>query len=190
MAKSRDELIAELEALEDVQERIDRVAEDFGKGKSKYGVIRAWELGELLGLDFRGGPWTDYSYWAHRPELDDYGFDYPFAENVHLLKGKVLKKRFQHLAALSASIVQMKRKSDLPLSAKEKALLKDAFAREQAYSNGQDLMLAFATLTSSKGVKLDFEVCIGDGGDPFDAKSPYDLRKGKGFDERQYIEIF
>ena len=52
MSKRVDNSITELEALERLQERIDRVARDFADGKNKYGIIDAWKLGKLLGLDF------------------------------------------------------------------------------------------------------------------------------------------
>ena len=37
--------------------------------------------------------------------------------------------------------------------------------------------------------ELQFELCIGDGGEPYDPQSPYDLNCGLGFDSSDHIEI-
>lgn len=38
--------------------------------------------------------------------------------------------------------------------------------------------------------ELQFEVCIGDGGEPYDPQSPYDLNCGLGFNSSDHIEIY
>jgi hypothetical protein len=188
MSKPVDELAAELETLEDVQQRIDRVAEDFATGEDEYCVIDAWQLGELLGLDFHDTAEWNRSFWAYRREPeDDIDIDFPFAENVDLLQKEISASRYQQLAALAKEIIT-KREGDLPLTKDEEVLLRDAYARTQA-DGFPDLAFASTTLISSSGAELEFEVCIGDAGDPEDPHSPYDLRNGKGFDFSNYIQL-
>ena len=76
---------------------------------------------------------------------------------------------------------------DLPLSAKEIDLLDEAFAISEADTS--DIGLAYTTLESSSGVDLEFEVCIGCGGEPCEARSPYLLDKGEGFNTDEYVEV-
>jgi hypothetical protein len=188
MSKRADKLIAELEALKAVQQRIDCVARDFATGKNKYRMIDAWKLGKLLGLDFEDtADWTR-TFWAYKRKLEDNAdFTHPFAENVGLLQGKIPNDRYQQLAVLAEDIITKGRRRDLPLTQEEKHLLRDAYADEQVDSS--DLTLADTTLTSSDGASLDFQVCIGDAGEPFDPQSPYDLKRGNGFDSDEYIEV-
>jgi hypothetical protein len=188
MSKRADKLIGELRALESVQQRIDCVARDFLKNKNKYSVIDTWTLGNLLGLDFRhNGAWY-HTFWAIKPKLEDEDFTYPFAENVGLLKVKLTARRYKQLVTLAEDIIAKGLRRDLPLTKEEKALLRNAYADSQEVGCG-DLILAQTTLTSSDGVELDFEVCVGDGGEAFDPQSPYDLKKGKGFNSDEYIQI-
>jgi len=93
--------VAELETLDEVQDRIDRVAHDLSTGRHRYAIIDAWALGELLGVDFDDtGDWSRQCF-VNRHELRDEGFEHPFAENVDLLKGKSPPARYAHLAALA-----------------------------------------------------------------------------------------
>ena len=187
MPDSAEQLIAELEALETVQERIDHVAEDFSSGQNRYSVLDAWQLSELLGLDFHDTADWGRIFYAYRREIDVDDFEHPWAENVGLLEGKIPQVRYQQLEGLAEEIIEKTDDCDLPLTDEEKALLKDAYAESQA--EGSDLQYAATTLTSSNGIELAFEVCIGDGGDPFDEQSPYNLRDGKGFNSDEYIEV-
>ena len=51
MSKTTEKLISALESLPEIQQRIDRVAEDFTSGKNTYAEIDASKLANLLGLD-------------------------------------------------------------------------------------------------------------------------------------------
>ena len=110
------ELIAELEAMESVEERIDAVADDFENDRNRYAAVNVWKLGELLGVDF-----DDSADWGR---------------NFY-----------------------------------------------------EDVVHATTSLTSSSGEILEFEVCIGDGGEPFDAQTPYSLARGEGFDDSDHVWI-
>jgi hypothetical protein len=106
MPKRADKLIAELEALESVEQRIDCVARDFATGKNKYGLIDAWRLGKLLGLDFQDTVDWYRKFWAHKCRLEDENsFTHPFAENVGLLQVKISAESYQKLATLAEDII-------------------------------------------------------------------------------------
>ena len=179
--------VAELEAIGTIQERIDRVADDFSKRKNRYAVIDAWTLGELLGLQFDDTSDWSGSFFVFRHEIEDEVHDHPFAENLHLLKGHIAPKRYQQLAAL-ARVIETGDK-DLPLTKKELTLIRDKYveSRTEGETNGMDL--CSIALTSTRGVELYFECGVGDAGEAFDAKSPYDLRKGDRVDTSAFVQI-
>jgi hypothetical protein len=187
MSKNSEKLIAELKALENIQDRIDRVTEDFISGKDVYSAIDTWKLGELLGIDFEDTADWGQTSWAFRQELEGGDFEHPFAENIGLLESKIPLERYKYLVAQALEIVQKSDDRDLPLSDDEAQLLRDAYATEQV--DFPDFGYSMTSLSSSSGSKLDFEVCIGDGGEPFDERSPYEIRDGKGFNSDRYIEV-
>lgn len=85
MTKKKEDVvarrIAELEAIDGVQARTDRVAEDLSSGKHRFAVIGARALGELLGVHFEdsgSGDWHHIEY-GYKGDLDDSGDEFPFA---------------------------------------------------------------------------------------------------------------
>jgi hypothetical protein len=180
------ELAAKLGSLPEVQDRIDLVGADYASSVNAFAKLDAWTLGELLGLDFDDtGEWSR-RHFAYRQELSDVASEHPFAEYIHLLEGLVPRRRLQELHGLASNVRDGT--DDLPLTSEEVALLREAYARDQAQGTTSGIDLCVTTLTSTSGVELDFEVCIGDGAEPFDAKSPYDLRQGGGFDSSGFVE--
>jgi hypothetical protein len=183
-----EQLIKELKKLEDDELRIDRVAEDFESGDWRYSAIDAWKLARLLGLDLKDtGDWCQ-TFWARKEDLDDLGLDHPYSEYIELLKGRIPAERYEQLTEMAEEIREDDDKPDLPLTKREIRLLKKAYAVSQV-PDSSDVTVATTTIDSSDGVELQFEVCIGDGGDLHDLKSPYDLENGEGFDDSDYIEI-
>lgn len=188
MSRTADELVVALESLEDIQQRIDLVARDFKSRRNTYAKIDAWTLGELLGLDFDDtGDWLRHCF-VYRHELEDAGFDHPFAENVHLLEGQIPPERYRRLASL-AEATEGNDKDDLPLTKKEVALIREAYVEAHVAGSSCGMDVCHTTLTSTGGIELDFEVCIDDSGESCDAKSPYDLRRGEGFDASDLVKI-
>jgi hypothetical protein len=188
MASGTEKAIAELDGLNSTQQRVDRVTEDFHSGKNRFECIGAWDLGELLGLEFENtGDWNR-SFWAFRPEMEQDEFEYPFAENVALLKGEIPSHRFEELAARSGRLVQGAKGGDLRLTKKEGTILRDAYA--EANAGDSNLILAELSLAASDGREINFEVCVGDAGEPCDPMSPYDLENGLGFKTDEWIETF
>ena len=182
-----EKLIEELKGIEDLQDRINRVAQDFESGGNAYSKINPWDLGELLGLDWYNTADWSRSFWAIRSEIEDDDFERPYAENVSLLEGKLPTDRYRFLQSKSAEILDNGLKQDLPLTKKEERILRDAYA--QSCASGSDLVVAETSLYSAKGEELTFQVCIGCGGEPSDPCSPYELENGGGCDLDSYVEI-
>lgn len=190
MTDNEDKLIAELDSLADTQERIDLVAEDLMSGKNKFAPIDAWKLGELLGLDLNDtGDWGR-SFYAYRQDIADSGCDHPYAEHIELLKGKIPAERYEELNRKANDILgadDSKKLPDLRPRKKERQLLEDAYAEENAGTCGLDV--ASTSLNSTSGDSLEFQVSIGDGGVVDEAKSPYDIEKGDDIDLSDYVWI-
>jgi hypothetical protein len=98
------------------------------------------------------------------------------------LRGLVPKKRYAALEAEAAAIESAEHPHDLQLTETEQDLLEEAYAKEHSSSEG--VQTATATVRSSSGIELDFEV-VYDADGPIDAHSPYDA----GFDTSDYIEL-
>jgi len=176
-----------LREIKDIQKRVDKVSEDFESGESTFAEIDAWKLGELLGLDWNDTADWSRSFWAFRTEIDEDEFKMPLAENVSLLESEIPKARYKFLMAKSAQILNGDHKLDLPLTKKEEKILRDAYARNCASES--HFMLAETSVHSTAGEELYFQVCIGDGGEPFNACSPYDLASGGGCDLGDFVEV-
>lgn len=174
------ERIAELEAIQDEQERINRVATDLVSGECRYAVIDACALGRLLGVyveDADDGSWG-HTYYVYRARPEDVtNWDYPLAENVDLLRRKVPKARYHELAAQAEAILKQGPR-DLQLTEHEEQILRREYHRQNAGMEGA--CLASKTVVSTSGVELDFEATDDD------AWSPYDLARGDGFDSSEY----
>ncbi len=188
---TEEELVAELSAIEDIQARIDQVAEDFDSGRNRYAPIDPWELGELLGLVWDEADTWSQSFWVYKKDITEQGYEFPFAEHLSLLKGKVSDKRYRSLEEDAKDILGGKREEDLALPKKEEKILRDAYAKERAKHQGPDRRVASISLyaTSSGLEELMFEVEIGCGGEPCDPCSPYGWSAGEGFDPTDYIEV-
>lgn len=182
-------LIDALSTLPTIPARIDAVAQDIQAGRMAYVGIGAWELGELLGLDWEDAP-SDWAYQtlAAKRRLDEAGFDRPFAENLSLLDGRIPPDRLAELEGLAGAVLEQESGPDLPLSADEIALLEKRFSEEEA-QNAQSIGLARTHLVSADGFHLHFEVIIGDGGVLEDPKGPYEHQRGAFLNISDWIEI-
>ena len=181
------ERIAELKAIDGLQGRIDRVAEDLTAGTNRYAVIDAWTLGELLGVyfdDSGGGDWHQMFY-TYEVKPEDGSDSFPFADNVDLLDGEVSTKRFEALAKRAATIIARGDGVDLKLSDKEEQILREAYQRE--HGGAGCLTVASIDVTSTAGVDLTFEGTLSDGYPDGGAWSPYDLAEGGGFDSSGFV---
>jgi hypothetical protein len=188
MSKNINKLIAELEAVGDVQARIDRIAEDIKSGMRRYAEIDVWKLGELLGIEFDdSGDWVGHTYWAYRRNLEDHTeSDRPFAENVGLLKELIPKRRYQQLAAQVDRIDADPKAKDLTLTGEEESLMREAFDEEDACDHSA-FVSSQLCVESTEGAELCFTHLIGDGGECFEAFSPYD--PDHDTDETAYISF-
>ena len=80
--------IEALFSLATVPDRIDDVAQDINSGKLVFADIDAWELGELLGLDWEDAP-TEWSHTTLRGKmfLHESGFDFPVPRTSNSWRG-------------------------------------------------------------------------------------------------------
>ena len=184
---TNEELVAELKAIGPDIKRIDRLIEDVESGGDRYANLTADELTCLVGLDLDDNADWGHCFLAYRRNLEDDGYDYPHAENIHLLEGQVETARFEELSAKADLILQSDKSNDLELDSKEFSLLKDAYA--QSMVDCSDLILISNWVEGSDSKCLEFEAIIGDGGEVSDACTPYELRDGKGLDVSEYIEL-
>ncbi|MDA7633718.1 hypothetical protein N8766_06395, partial [bacterium] len=122
MKPTESELIEELLEIEEIQARIDRVAGDLESGKNRYAAIYGWKLGELLGLDWMDTADWGRSYWAYKVNLGDQDYDYPYAENISLLKKRIPSKRFKELVSEAEGVLRVEGGPDLSLTGREEQL--------------------------------------------------------------------
>lgn len=169
--------IDELTELEDVQQAIDRVAEDLGAGQNRFSVLTATQLAELLDVDLDQSDQSFFYEYRANPD----GYDYPFAENVDLLRKHIPAKRYTTLSRSADAIMadpSMSR-ADLTLTAKEEKLLRAEY--HLAHHSGEGVTLNTQTVRSTDGVELLFESTDSE------AWSPYDLSQGRSFDLGDYV---
>ena len=187
-------LIDELRSIEDVQKWIDRIAEDLHSNEYKYSILGAIELGRLLGLEVYDdvADWSR-SFYCYKQLLDeDCSYDYPYASNIELIEGQIPEERFAELSAQSDKIFEQpgnEDQQDLALTSKEKELLNDAYAEEQAKDAFPNVTVVYEELVATNGDEIYFEAEVGDGGEVEAVYSPYDIENGEGFDDSDYVEI-
>ncbi|HWQ08638.1 MAG TPA: hypothetical protein VN436_06020 [Holophaga sp.] len=165
------------------------MARDLNSGALVYANVGAWELGELLGLDWEDAPaeWS-YTSLAARLSLSDAGYDCPYAENLQLLKGMIPDDRYAELQVLVEAPPAGKSEEDLPLTDEEIELLEKQYAEAKA-PDALGLGLARTELVATDGTILHFEVVIGDAGELEDPKGPYEFEQGEFLDTSEWIEV-
>ena len=60
---------------------------------------------------------------------------------------------------------------------------------QRLLAEASDPILARATLVSTDGEEIRFEVCLDDSGEPSEVFSPYHLAEGRGFDTSEFAQI-
>ena len=153
---------AELEAIGDKQERIDRVAHDLSTGRHRYSVLDTETLSELLGVNFddaADGSWCHFQYVYRTTPEDDVSCVFPLAENVDLLRDKIGKTRYERLAKRAGTIIATGTGSDLTLTTKEERFLRYEYQLKHGGDDGPTL--ASKTLLATTGVELRFEATSG-----------------------------
>jgi len=182
---------SDLTQIADYLDRVDAVDDDIQSGRMAFARIPAWELGELLGIEWEEAA-TEWShhFLSKRSSISDWNFEFPFAENVRLLECHITPERFLELKGVADRIQSGDILEDLGLSNEEIHLLVEEFSLAEARSGASEtIVLAETFITSTKGNKLHFEVIIGDGGELEDPKGPFDLLAGKLLDRSLWIEV-
>ena len=180
---------AELEAISDVQERIDRVADDLSTGKNRYAVLDALTLGELLDvncLDAADGSWFRAEFVFRAQPEDNVDCVFPLAENVDLLKDKIGTKRYASLAKRAETITATGKGGDLTLTEREERLLRREYQLQHGGDDGPTL--ASKCLLATSLVELCFHSTLSNGCPDGTLWSPYDIKRGEGFDSSRFFD--
>jgi hypothetical protein len=187
-------LIAELEAVPDIQQRIDLIAEDVSTGRERFRPVDVWKLAALLGLDFQDNADWDRSSWARKACLENDSFDHPYAENVELLEEAVPRQRYEQLQSLAEDILNGDGEDDdgdrdLPLTPEEIKLLEEEYSVARA-DDTPCFEYISTSLTSSNGESIYFAALVGDAGAIEDPESPYELDGGPCFEPEDCVEVY
>ena len=170
---------SELTALEGRPKRVQAIADDIVSGQSKYADIDAWELLEdVLELDLTGGDgiWTNQKV-AHRVSLEDSSEETPIANSIELIFDRVDPARVAQWQAEIDAIAEGEQDADIDITEAECDLLEMAVT-EQEIEDGGGFIIRTAILQGDRGGIVRVEVCIGDGGEPFDPIGPYGAADG------------
>lgn len=182
------QLVEELKALNDNQSRIDRIGEDIDSGDFRYKDLGAYELAELLGVDMENPDTGFRSGLIYKRDVQDEGFDHPYAENIHHLENSIPQKRFLSLSEEATRIIESGvENTDIKITKKEKDIISTKFS-EDASCGYFDLVYACTELETTDDNFLEFSWFIGDAGDIEDPITPCENHMGKSFDFENYIE--
>lgn len=181
------ELIKELKSLDSNQARIDRINKDINSGDLRYKDIGAYELANLLGLDFEDWDSWSRSRLVRKYNLEDCGFDHPYAENITYLENEVAEERFLKLSELAEEIIKKgKDGTDLRTRKKEREIITEKYSKGDGVT---DLIYAATEVETTDGDCLSFSISISESGDIEDPITPYDMHLGKDFNFDDYVEL-
>jgi hypothetical protein len=181
--KAASDARAALEAMP-VADRIAVVADDVASKRDEYRSIDPHELAGLLGVDGRC-PDGDWVFVGFVPRLSVKEIMLQCDEEVipELLETHVTSERCEGIIAkiklLKRSEAKLRRASLDFLTEGEKQTIERLYMEREAASNGPMWVIANYTIEAPHGKKLGFETTIGDNGESFDLKTPYDERDGK-----------
>ena len=149
--------------------------------------VGGWLLGELLGLEIESIGNSHRTFWAFRKELDEGGFEHPYAENIELLEGRVSESRYRVISLEAKQVLEDPSRVDVGLRPDEIESLREAYAEKRA--DCPHFQYASESVRSTTGIELEFGVMISDAGDR-EVFSPYEIRAGKGVNFDRCIELF
>jgi len=177
--KRLQQLRAELESAGALTARVQAIADDISSGNRKYAALEVWELLEdVLELDLAGGNdiWTDQKV-ARRVSLENCVDETPIANRIELIFDKVDPARAAGWEAEIEAIAEGEQDVDLVITPAERKLLEIAMT-EQEIEDGGGFIIRTGTLRGDRGGVIRVEICIGDGGEPFDPIGPYEAAEG------------
>ena len=170
---TEEELIMELKSLESNQACIDRINKDINSGDLRYKDVGAYELADLLGLDFEAPESSSRSGFVNKYNIHDCGFKHPYAENIAYLENTVQRKRFLSLSEKATEIIEKGIDgTDLVIKESERDSIIENYSKE---ASGGYFALVYASteLETSDGDYLDFSWSIGDYGEIENPITPY-----------------
>jgi hypothetical protein len=154
----------------------------------EFRVIENYELATLLGINDldrpgEGPPGKGWQpvWYVPRPSLRDLleGNDDDFIPD--LLYKHITPERYEELSGKIKALTpnQMKsRRASLDFITKEEKEIIDELYMEREVNSDTDFKVDYYTITAPDGKKLTFQISIGDSGEPYDLKTPYDQRDG------------
>lgn len=175
-----DALLAELQAIPKVEDRIRLVAKDVHSKVDRYRSVDPFDLAEALGAPHPQnlGDWSRYTAVEIEPleqALDDRGSG--LSDDIGVLLGKVSEKRFDKLVA---ALDKGEKVAISLLSKRERKALEKAFAEDVLQNHLENGIGGIATCTVGSGrSKLSFEGDIEDDGIIIYLRTPYDARDGR-----------
>jgi hypothetical protein len=124
------------------------------------------------------------------PDFFDLHFEDDFIPD--LLLQHITPERYEELSSKFKTPKENERKlrpeSFDFLTKNEKEKIEQLYMEKEANDISGSYKLEYYTIKAPGGKKLTFEISIGDSGDPFDLKTPYDERDGRFTDlSRSFI---
>lgn len=161
-----------------VSERIEIVAEDFASETNLFSSLDGFDLAGLLGISPKDGDWLQTGYTC-LVSLDD-NLD-PIYHQLRFLEAVSSDDRIRELEEKSIRYEQGEADSDAVLTPEERTTIERGLNNERS-ADHPDIVVASTVLVSKRGIELEFQAEIGDGGDCFGCYGPYELRAGTAVD--------
>ena len=163
-----------IEAITDIDERIEVVAQDFESGKNLFSTIEPYELAVLLGEE--PDNFASRSQCGHRVSIED--MCDPLYHCFEYLEGKIPTERIQKLTKISQDFENNLVESDAQLTREEIDLIEEGYTLKNLYDGG-GWLVAEHCFESENGIELEFQAEIGCAGECFGCYGPYQLRDGE-----------
>jgi len=163
-----------IEAITDIDERIEVVAQDFESGKNLFSTIEPYELAVLLGEE--PDNFASRTQCGHRVSIED--MCDPLYHCFEYLEGKIPTERIQKLTKISQDFENNLVESDAQLTREEIELIEECYLLKDL-EDGGGWLVAEHCFESETGIELEFQAEIGDGGECFGCYGPYQLRDGE-----------
>lgn len=173
-------MIEELLQIDDIADRIKIIADDVESRSDQYRDIDPWVLAQdILGLYFSCGIVPEWKTYEAGPKLDleDQG-ETPVIDHIGLLFDDSSPHQVSQWKMHIKEFISGKRGDDIQLTPEEKQKLEIAMTKEWIIDGG-GWQIQKHTLKGADNSEINFEVCIGDGGDSFNPLGPYQLRDGE-----------
>lgn len=163
-----------IEAIKDIDERIELVAQDFESGKNLFSTIEPYELAVLLGEE--PDNFASRTQCGHRVSIED--MCDPLYHCFEYLEGKIPTERIQKLTKISQDFENNLVESDAQLTRMEIKLIEEGCTLNYLHDGG-GWVVAEHCFETETGIDLGFQAQIGCAGECFGCYGPYQIRDGE-----------